>query len=129
MHRLTGFPSPAEEYERAPLSLDGLLIPRPRQTFFVRLEGDALIDDGWQAGDLLVVERVLRFVPGTYVLAFVGSERLVRKFVQRDYDFFLCPVNKKYREIEVTDSVQLFGQVTHRITHLVPVRNRIQEAA
>ena len=42
-----GFPSPAQDYVEQTLDLNELCIKRPAATFFVRVEGDSMIDDGF----------------------------------------------------------------------------------
>jgi DNA polymerase V len=114
MHRLTGFPSPAEEYAQPPLSLDSLLIRRPLATFPVRFTGDAMTGVGINDGDLLAVERVLYFPPGSIVLAFYQGQRIIRQFTQHAGRFYLSAPGQ--REIEINESVELFGVVLCSIT-------------
>ena len=38
---VTGFPSPAEQYQEPPLDLNELQVKRPAATYFVRVEGDS----------------------------------------------------------------------------------------
>ena len=56
---VAGFPSPAEQYQEPPLDLNELLVKRPAATYFVRVEGDSMEDEGIRHGDLLVVDRSL----------------------------------------------------------------------
>ncbi len=42
-----GFPSPAQDYVEQFLDLNELCIMRPAATFFVRVEGDSMIDAGF----------------------------------------------------------------------------------
>lgn len=113
MYRLTGFPSPAEEYDRPPLSLDAQFLKRPLACFFVRFQGDEMATEGILDGDLLVVERVLHFPPGSIVLAFQDGQRVIRKFTQHAGRFYL---STSTREIEITESVELVGVVVCAIT-------------
>ena len=57
---VAGFPSPAEQYQETPLDLNELLVKRPAATFFVKVQGESMIDAGIHDGDLLVVDRSLR---------------------------------------------------------------------
>ncbi len=56
-----GFPSPAQDYVEQTLDLmldlNELCIKRPAATFFVRVEGDSMIDAGIHPDDILVVDR------------------------------------------------------------------------
>jgi DNA polymerase V len=60
----TGFPSPAEEYRLPSLNIQSLLVPRERTTFFVRFEGDAMVEANIFDQDLLVVERMTAYSSG-----------------------------------------------------------------
>ena len=64
---VAGFPSPAEQYLEPPLDLNELLVKRPAATYFVRVQGDSMIDAGINNGDLLVVDRSLRPAVGDVI--------------------------------------------------------------
>ena len=49
-----GFPSPAEEYSSTSLDLNRELIKNPASTFYARVSGLSMIDEGINDGDLLV---------------------------------------------------------------------------
>jgi DNA polymerase V len=51
-----GFPSPAEDYLEQNLDLNDHLIQHPATTFFVRVDGDAMIGAGIHKGDMLIVD-------------------------------------------------------------------------
>lgn len=55
-----GFPSPAENYFEERLDLNRTLIQHPAATFFVKVEGDSMIDAGIHSGDILIVDRSLQ---------------------------------------------------------------------
>jgi len=121
MYPLTGFQSPCEEHDRPPLSLDAKLVRFPHATQFINFAGEAM-EPVISHGDLLVVERALRFPPQSYVYAFHDGQALARRFVQRGCRFFLCPVNPRYPDIEVTESTSLVGLVICTITNFRPVK-------
>ena len=52
-----GFPSPAEDYVEGRIDLNRDLIKHPLATFYIRVDGDSMIDAGIQPGALLVVDR------------------------------------------------------------------------
>ena len=76
---VAGFPSPAEQYLEPPLDLNALLVKRPAATYFVRVEGDSMIDAGINPGDLLVVDRSLTPVDGDIIIASVDGEFTVKR--------------------------------------------------
>ncbi len=116
-HPFAGFPSPAADYKQPQLNLHALLVRRLLSTFFARFEGDAMVGERIFDQDLLVIERVSEYTDGQIVLAFVDGERLVRKLHKHEGRLFLCPANGRYREIDLTEEVQIFGRVLHSITH------------
>ena len=50
-----GFPSPADDHLDPPLDLNRELVRNPGATFFARVAGDSMQDDGIADGDLLAV--------------------------------------------------------------------------
>ena len=68
-----GFPSPAEGYTGGHLNLDEHLIKHPSATFFVRAAGESMTGVGIFPGDLLIVDRSLRAVDGSVVIAVVDG--------------------------------------------------------
>ena len=75
-----GFPSPAEQYLEPPLDLNELLVKRPAATFFVRVEGDSMINAGIRDKDLLVVDRSLTPANGDIIIAAVDGEFTVKTY-------------------------------------------------
>ena len=78
--RCAGFPSPAEQYLEPPLDLNELLVKRPAATFFVRVEGDSMINAGIRDKDLLVVDRSLTPANGDIIIASVDGEFTVKTY-------------------------------------------------
>jgi DNA polymerase V len=76
-----GFPSPAEDYMDRKLDLNELLIKNPAATFFVRVEGDSMINAGIRHGDILVVDRSRQAVSGDVVIAVLDGELTVKRLV------------------------------------------------
>ena len=126
---VAGFPSPAEQYLEPPLDLNALLVKRPAATYFVRVEGDSMIDAGINPGDLLVVDRSLTPFDGDIIIASVDGEFTVKRLrvegngelgigngkkraVKKRY--VLEPGNDKYPVIRIDDGHELdyFGMVT-----------------
>jgi DNA polymerase V len=121
----TGFPSASEKHRRPALNLHTLLAPRPLYTFFARHTGDAMVEANIFDDDLLVIERTSDYVHGSIVLAFVNGQRLVRRFERRAGGLFLCPANSRYSEIELDEAAQIFGRITHTITHHLRIKQHL----
>lgn len=111
---VAGFPSPAEQYLEPTLDLNELLIKRPAATFFVRVQGDSMIDEGIREGDLLVVDRSIRPASGDVIIAAVDGEFTVKTFRRDKEGVHLVPANKNYPVIDLKRGQELdyFGKVT-----------------
>jgi DNA polymerase V len=55
----TGFPSPAQGYEKETLDFNRILISHPAATFTMRYAGKALPDCGLFSGDLIIVDSAV----------------------------------------------------------------------
>lgn len=125
---VAGFPSPAEQYLEPPLDLNELLVKRPAATYFVRVEGDSMINAGISPGDLLVVDRSLTPIDGDVIIAAVDGEFTVKKLRinvetvngKRVRKFSLEPANDAYPVIHLKSGHELdfFGKVTTVIHRL-----------
>jgi DNA polymerase V len=118
----TGFPSPAEDMAEAPLSLDDLLVRRPASTFFVEMAGDALLDVGILAGDVLVVDRSLTATYGAVVVVALAGELMARQYCPDSAAIHLLPAHPDFAPITVTardrSRYQLWGVVTGVVRRL-----------
>ena len=126
---VAGFPSPAEQYLEPPLDLNALLVKRPAATYFVRVEGDSMINAGILPGDLLVVDRSLTPVDGDIIIAAVDGEFTVKRLrmeVEKKSGggqrkaYSLEPANDAYPVIRLKSGHELdfFGKVTTVIHRL-----------
>lgn len=70
---------PAADYVEGELDITQYLVRNPLATFFFRVEGNDLKEEGVTDGDTLVVDRSITPRHGHIVVAFVEGERLVRK--------------------------------------------------
>lgn len=109
-----GFPSPAEGHMEGPLDLHELMIQHPAATFFVRVDGDSMIDAQIHTGDLLVVDRSLDPTDGRIVVAVVDGEFTVKRLVKEKGLVYLKAENRKYPPMKVTTEMdfQVWGVVT-----------------
>lgn len=63
-----GFPSPATDYCERKLDLNELCIQHPAATYFVRAQGDSMVDAGIFPGDVLVVDRSINATHGDIMI-------------------------------------------------------------
>lgn len=110
-----GFPSPAQDYIEARLDLNELCIRHPSACYFVRALGDSMAEGGILSGDLLIVDRAVKPVHGSIVIASVDSEFTVKRLALHPR-LALMPMNAAYSPIFVNpDDLEIFGVVTHAI--------------
>jgi len=111
-----GFPSPASDYCERKLDLNELCIKKPAATYFVRAQGDSMIDAGIFPGDVLVVDRSLTAQHGDVVIATFEGELTVKK-LETTPVIRLVPMNKHHAPIVVPETAELeiFGVVTTTI--------------
>lgn len=114
-----GFPSPAQDYIERTLDLNELCIRHPNATFFVRVEGDSMLEAGIHDGDVLVVDRSIDAEHGDIVVAAVGGEFTVKELCTRP-TLQLLPRNAMYEPIRLRDGDELnvFGVVTNVIRQM-----------
>lgn len=114
-----GFPSPAQDYVERTLDLNELCIRHPNATFFVRVEGDSMIEAGIYNGDVLVVDRAMNAEHGDVVVAAIGGEFTVKELCTRPV-MQLLPRNRAYPAIALHEGEELniFGVVTNVIRQI-----------
>lgn len=114
-----GFPSPAQDYAEQVLDLNELCIQHPAATFFVRVQGDSMIEAGIFPDDILVVDRAITAEHGDIVVACLHNEFTVKQLALTPSPHLL-PRNPAYPPIALTDHTELtlFGVVTSVVRKL-----------
>ena len=112
-----GFPSSADDFEQRPLDLHELLVEHPAATFFVKVEGDSMIDAQIESGDILIVDRSITAQIGKIVVALVNGAFTVKRLIKKGDKIFLYAANSRYQPIDVTDDEDflVWGVVTYVI--------------
>ncbi len=113
-HIPAGFPSPADDFIENKLDLNELLIKHPVATFFVRVQGDSMINAGIHNSDILVVDRSLEAKHNKIIIAVINGELTVKRLIQKDRQTFLFADNPKYKPVQITQEMafQVWGVVT-----------------
>ena len=108
-----GFPSPATDFCEARLDLNELCVEHPAATYFVRAQGDSMLDAGIFPGDVLVVDRSLTPKHGDIVIAAFNGELTVKRLETRPTKR-LVPMNDKYDPIDIPEEtdIEIFGVAT-----------------
>ncbi|MGM0914285.1 MAG: LexA family protein [Pseudomonadota bacterium] len=118
---LSGFPSPAQDYEGRTLDLNERLVKRAASTFFMMVTGDSMEALGIHAGDLLVVDSAIEPRPGHILVASVEGELVVKRYELLGNRPYLTSSNPNYRPIPAADlECQAWG-VVRAVVHEYPV--------
>jgi DNA polymerase V len=102
-----GFPSPAGDYMESAIDLNEHLIEHPSSTFFMRVHGESMIGAHIPPGALLVVDRSLKPVHGSIVIAVIDGEFTCKRIEARGTTKQLVSENPKFRPIIITEGMRL----------------------
>jgi DNA polymerase V len=109
-----GFPSPAEEYLEPKLDLNQFLIKHPSATFFVKVQGNSMVNAGIHNEDILIVDRALEPKNGDIAVCVIDGEFTVKRLQIIDNELYLSPENGDFKPIKVTEfqDFKVWGVVT-----------------
>ncbi len=112
-----GFPSPADDYIEDRLDLNELLISNKPATFFLRVQGDSMVNAGIHGGDIIVVDRSLQPVHRAIVVAVVDGELTVKRLIIRGGITELHAENSRYAPLRLQEGQELtiWGVVTSSV--------------
>ena len=115
-----GFPSPADDYIDRGLDLNELLIKHPSATYFVRVEGDSMINAGISEGDILIVDRAVEPKNNSIVIAVLNNEFTVKRVRFLKNRIQLIPENDNYSIIEIDENqdFEIWGTVINVIKRI-----------
>ena len=124
-----GFPSPADDHLDPSFDLTRFLFRNPASTFLARVSGDSMTGAGIHPGALVAVDRALRAVHGSIVVAVVEGVHTVKRLQLRAGAPWLVAENSRYPPLPVNPEAGLVvwgvlarlqhGQIKH---HPVPLR-------
>ena len=112
-----GFPSPAEEVGAKRIDLTTHLVHHPQATFYVRVRGDAMRDEGIFDGDTLLVDRALVHRHGQIVVAVVEGEMVCRRLAMTGRAR-LKTANPGHPDTPLRPGIEIWGVVTTVIRRL-----------
>lgn len=109
-----GFPSPADDFLEGVLDLNSL-IRHPEATFFARVEGDSMKDEGIVEGDLLVVDKAIEPYDGCLAVAYIDGEFTLKRVRITPDKILLVPANPRYQIIEIDPDTEfaVWGVVSY----------------
>ena len=110
-----GFAAAADDYMERGIDLNEQLILNKPATFFFRMNGDAMMDDGIFSGDILIVDRSIKPLSGKLIVAVLDGELLVRRIQRNATTVELLCANKRMSNIQLhnfDDRSNIWGVVT-----------------
>lgn len=112
-----GFPSPADDYASLNLDLNRELIKNPASTFYARVSGLSMVDEGINDGDLLVIDKSIEPYDGCLAVCYIDGEFTLKRFERHDSYGLLIPANRDFKPIKVTaeNDFCIWGVVTYLI--------------
>jgi len=116
-----GFPSPADDHLEDRLDLNKHLIHHQESTFFVRAQGESMLNAGIHPGDILIVDKSLPAKSGKIVIAVVDGEFTVKRLYKYKGVVSLKAENPEFKDIEINEGSELiiWGVVTSVIHQYV----------
>jgi repressor LexA len=83
------------------------------EIFLLKISGDSMINAGIDDGDIVLIKSQKEFVSGDIVLAQIGDEATIKRFISDDTPpfIYLKPENPRYEVIPFTEEVRLKGKV------------------
>jgi len=112
-----GFPSPAQDYISEYIDLNREIVRHPASTFYGKVSGDSMIDEGIDPGDLLVIDRSLEPADGDLAVCCLDGEFTLKRIHLCPDVVWLIPSNEAFYPILVTPDrrFEIWGVVTHTI--------------
>lgn len=123
-----GFPSPAEDYIEENLNLQDLMISHPSSTYFLKVDGESMIDAGIFSGDILVVDKAVSPKDGSIVVVILDGSFTVKRWYFENSRHILRAENVNYPDIVVDPTrnhdFEIWGVVTFAIHQLRTSSNK-----
>ena len=113
-----GFGAAADDYMERGIDLNEELIGNKPATFFMRMQGDAMMGAGIFSGDLLIVDRSLRVTSGKIVVVTLNGEMMVRRLEKTFNKLRLLAESGKIPPVEVDaafNDFSIWGIVTYTV--------------
>lgn len=108
-----GSPLLAEENIEGNLSFDKSLIGNRTECFGLKVRGDSMINAGILEGDLVIIQPQKEAQNGDIIVALLGDEATMKRFVINDGKIYLVPENENYDPIlvENPEEFSIIGKV------------------
>ena len=113
----TGFGAASDDHAERGVDLNEQLIRNKPATFFMRVNGEAMIGAGIFDGDMVIVDRSIKPTSGKIVIAVLNGDMLIRRFERELNKMRLVPETKKLAPIDIDPYAEftVWGVVTYVI--------------
>ena len=113
----SGFPSPAQDHISETIDLNKELIEHPAATFYGRVSGDSMIEEGIEEGDVLIIDRSLEPQNKDLTICFVDDGFTLKRIIIEKDKVWLKPSNESFDPILITNENRfiIWGVVTYVI--------------
>jgi len=114
-----GFPSPASGNISESIDLNRELVRNPASTFYGRVSGDSMIEEGIEEGDIVIIDRSIEPQEGDLAVCCINEEFTLKRLHLEKNKIWLIPSNETFDPILVTpdDRFIVWGVVTYTIKH------------
>ncbi len=115
-----GFPSPSEGLINLKLDLNRELVKNPASTFYARVSGYSMRDEGINDGDILVIDKSVEPYDGCLAVAYIDGEFTLKRFADQGDHGLLVPANEEFKPICVTadNDFMIWGVVRYVIKRM-----------
>ena len=113
----TGFGAAADDYMERGIDLNEQLVRNKPATFFMRVNGNSMSEEGIHDGDVVIVDRSIKAANGKIVIATLNGEMLIRRLEKTFNKIKLVPGTSRLSAIEVDpySEFSVWGVVTYTI--------------
>lgn len=113
----TGFGSASDDYMERGIDLNEQLIKNKAATFFMRVQGNSMINAGICHSDVVIVDRSITAKSGHVIIAVINGDMLIRRLERTMQRIRLLPETTQLSPIDVTDQTDfsVWGVVTYII--------------
>ena len=108
-----GQPVLAQENIEGHLSIDKSMIGNKTECFGLKVRGDSMINAGIMEGDLVIVSPQKNASNGDIIVALLGDDATMKRFMVENGKILLVPENDNYEPIPVnnTEEFSIIGKV------------------
>lgn len=109
--------SQSDDFIELKIDLNRDLIQHPSSTFFAKVSGESMIDEGIYDGDLIIIDRSLTPKDGDIAVCVIESEYTIKRIKIESNCYWLISTNKNDKPILITEDNQylIWGIVAHSI--------------